>query len=309
MIEQIQGYLILTACFFLLFIGAVIFLEEDAKRIHRFLTKKIRFLTKVPWETVIKVLTGAGFILFLKKFIYYFPFEGIMQSKFSIWWVDKYVLLFLYYLLFLILCGLVLIAVGKGAIAGNIKSITGILLTILFFVLLISYAGVLENLGLQFGLDEVLYLLVFTPLLFLKMLCSGKYLGLFTCLVVAYIIVETYKKLKPQITRHNAKFLAPFGAVFWVFLIFSFTYLPLDWEEKLLHQMQTAKHRSDFLEVLDTTKSMKNLQYESNALKRIAVEIARSGEIQRAKLVAEQIPNEEIKNTALEEIRQRKKEK
>ncbi|MGD2090461.1 MAG: hypothetical protein PVH61_30090 [Candidatus Aminicenantes bacterium] len=214
MIENINSYLILTACFFLVFIGAVIFLGKYAKPIHRFLTGEIPLLIDFPWDTLIKVLTTAGIILFLKKFLYYLSFTGIMQSKSSIWWVDKNVLLFLYYLLFL-------------------------------------------------------------------------------------------KELKPKITRSNVKFLAPFGAVFWVFLVFSFTYLPLNWEEKLLHQLQTAKSSSDFLEVLDTTKSMNNLRDESYAIKRIALEIAKAGEMQRAKLVAEQIPDEDVKIIALQEIREK----
>lgn len=302
--ENINNYLILTACFLLVFTGAVIFLGKYATPIHRYLTREIPLLMLVPWETIIKVLTTAGIILFLKKFIYFFPFTAIMQSKSSIWWVDKNVLLFLYYLLFLFLCLTVLIGVGLGAIAGKFKGAAGMLL-ILFFVWVLTYPKVLENLGLEFGLEEVLYLLVFTPVLFLKMFCSGKYLGLLTSLVVAYFIIDTYKELKPKITRSNVKFLVPFGVVFWVFLVFSFTYLPLNWEEKLLHQLQTAKNRSDFLEVLDTTKSMNNLRDESYAIKRIALEIAKTGEIQRAKLVAEQIPNEDVKNTALQEIQEK----
>ena len=156
MMENINSYLILTACLILLFIGAVIFLEEYSKAIHGFFTKKIRHSTKVRWRTVIKVLAAAGFILFLKKFIYYFSFIGIMQSKFSIWWVDKNILLFIYYLLFLLSCGTVLIAVGVRAIAGNFKSTTGMLLTFLFFVWVIAFPQVLKNLGLEFGLNEVL---------------------------------------------------------------------------------------------------------------------------------------------------------
>lgn len=217
MMENINNYLILTACLFLVFTGAVIFLGKYAKPIHRYLTGEIPLLMFVPWETIIKVLTTAGIVLFLKKFLYYLPFTGIMQSKSSIWWVDKNVLLFLYYLLFL-------------------------------------------------------------------------------------------KELKPKITRINVKFLVPFGVVFWVFLVFSFTYLPLNWEEKLLHQLQTAKTRSDFLEVLNTTKSMNNLKDESYAIKRIALEIAKTGEIQRAKLVARHIPDEYIKNRTLQEIREKIKE-
>jgi len=307
--ENINSYLILTACFFLVFIGAVIFLEKYSKSIHGFFTKKIRFSTKVRWRTVIKVLAAAAFILFLKKFIYYFSFTGIMQSKFSIWWVDKNILLFIYYLLFLFLCGTVLIAVGIRVIAWKIKSTTGILLTILFFVWVIVFPQVLKNLGLEFGLNEVLYWLVFTPLLYLKMLCSGKYLGLFTSLMAAYFIVDTYKELKPRITRNNAKFLAPFAVVFWVFFVFSFTYFPLEWEERLLHQLQTAKNRSDFIEVLDTTKSMNNLRDESYAIKRIALEIAKTGEMQRAKLVAEHIPDVDVKNIALKEIQEKIRKK
>jgi hypothetical protein len=308
MMEE-NGYLILTACFCLLFLAGGTLSELKKKPIHLFLTKKIRFSTKARWGTVINVLAAAGFILFLKKFIYYFSFTGIMQSKFSIWWVDKNVLFFLYYLLFLFLYGFVLIAVGIGAIAGNIKSSTGKFLPFLFFVLSMTSVRILENLGLDFGLEEVLYLLVFSPLLFMKMLCSGKYLGLLTSLVVAYYIVDTYKELKPKITRSNVKFLVPFGVVFWVFLVFSFTYLPLNWEEKLLHQLQTAKNRSDFLEVLEPTKSMKKLKDESDALKRIALEIAKTGEIQRAKLVAEHIPDVDVKNIALKEIQEKIRKK
>jgi len=97
--------------------------------------------------------------------------------------------------------------------------------------------------------------------------------------------------------------------VFWVFFVFSFTYFPLEWEERLLHQLQTAKNRSDFLEVLDTTKSMNNLRDESYAIKRIALEIAKTGEIQRAKLVAEHISDVDVKNIALKEIQEKIRKK
>lgn len=304
MMEE-NGYLILTACLCLLFFLITLLAARYRTQIQLYFRKNFRVSTKIYWDTLVRIIAVWAFILFLKKFIYYFPFEGVSQSQFSIWWVDKNVLLFIYYLLFLLLCGTVLIGVGIGTIAGNIKSIKGMLLIFLFVVWVIACPGVLENLGLEFDLEEVLYMLVFTPLLFLKMVCSGKYLGLFTSLVLAYFIVDTYEELKPQITRNNAKFLAPFGFLFWFFLVFSFTYFPLDWEERLQHQLQTAENRSDFLEILDTTKSMKNLRDESYALKRIAMKIAQTGEIQRAKLVAEQIPDEYVKSRALEEIREK----
>jgi hypothetical protein len=50
---------------------------------------------------------------------------------------------------------------------------------------------------------------------------------------------------------------------------------------------------------------MKNLKDESYAIKRIALEIAKTGEMQRAKLVAEQIPDVDVKNITLKEIREK----
>ena len=85
-----------AAGFLLLFLWAVIIMERYKYRLSSFWTEKFPFLRKVHWDTVIKGFVAAGFILFVRKVLYYIgPFFGIIQTPSSIWWADIKVLAFL----------------------------------------------------------------------------------------------------------------------------------------------------------------------------------------------------------------------
>lgn len=70
---------------------------------HDVAKEKFQRLKKVPWDPVIKGLAAAGFILFSRRLIYYVHFDGVIQTKFSIWWVDTCVLTGLFFIFFLFL--------------------------------------------------------------------------------------------------------------------------------------------------------------------------------------------------------------
>ena len=203
MIEQINDYLLFTACLFLLFIGAVIFLEEYSKPIHRFFTKKIPLLMDLRRDTVIKGLAITGAILFTRKLVFYLPYTGIIQTKFSIWWMDRGTLIFLH-IIFVLYMAWIAAMVGLTAIVRRklkfkivIDPNFPALVQVLFFWGLFGILLLISKTSFSIPWAKVLILIVYAPLILFKMLCSGKYLGILTGFLLGYFIVSRYKKLSP----------------------------------------------------------------------------------------------------------------
>jgi hypothetical protein len=73
--------------------------------------------------------------------------------------------------------------------------------------------------------------------------------------------------------------------------------------------VQAAKSEKAFEDLLDAAHSIKDNTDKSNALKILALNISERGNIPWAASVARSIPDEEIKNRALQEIRERIKRK
>jgi hypothetical protein len=68
-----------------LFLVAAILFGQYKKSKHDVAKEKFQRLKKIPWDTVIKGFAAAGFILFSRRLIYYVHFDGVIQTKFSIW--------------------------------------------------------------------------------------------------------------------------------------------------------------------------------------------------------------------------------
>lgn len=222
MFENITLYLILTAIFLLLYFLATLFAERFIHRKQTTFKGNFLFLGKISRDTLdtaVKGLVVAGIILFLRKLIYYVPLVGIIQTKFSILWVDRIVFIFL--ILFLVGC-VILLAVSVKI--KELKDIIAFFVTFLFILVLILSYFFFPSLPADFGKTpnetQVLVLFLLTPLLMLKMLCSGTYIGFLTSFVVGYFIIANHEKFNPKSYRVNKKFLVVLGCFFMIFLVF-----------------------------------------------------------------------------------------
>lgn len=346
MSEEITGYLILALCFFLLFIGLAVLWERFKKPVHDSLTKRIPLLVKIPWDTVTKGIIAAAVILVLKRLIYYVSFVGVIQTTSSIWWVDAEVLTFLNYTLFIFLLASVLIAFAIDYIETSMsEGKKGCLMTLLAFIVImvvpVSCSSLLESLKIEMTLGQAFRLFIFTPLLFLKILVSGKYLGVFTSFLVGCLIIDRYKRLRFQITRKNAKYLIAPALILLVLLVYSFHILPGDWQQRFLDKVHSAKSDTVIIDLVDAANSinnskdkfaaLQNLIAESNIpwkketcqrvvraaltiessterssiIQELALTVAKTGDIARAISVAEYIPVKDIKNKVLKELREK----
>jgi hypothetical protein len=304
MIEQIQGYFIPTACFCLLFLLVSLLLERYKKRISTFLEKHSWLSTKIPRKKIIKILFAWVFILQLKKLFYYEPLLGVIQTKSSVWWVREDILTFHTYILVLFLLGLFLVGVIIGYFAPSRENFGYIFIVYAvfsFFIGLLGVSKLLKELNIEYiSNDQIRY----TPLLFLKMLCSGRYLGLLTSLAVVFFILDRYKKMKLKINKRNLKYLKAPGIILLVFLIISFYIFPGDWEDRFVQKCQAAKSQKTYEELLEAANSINNHTDKSNALKTFALMMAGRGNIPWAESVARSIPDEDIKKSTLKEMKE-----
>jgi hypothetical protein len=308
MIEQIQEYLVLTACFCLLFILTFLLFERYKKSIQAFWAKQ-SLPGKIPWDTTRKIIWLWAGILVARKLIYYVPYPGIIQTTSSVWWVDTNVLTFLYFIFFLFLLAATLIGIAFAFKANPSERIERDFVQTLV---------VLFALGVGFTLFKPhelsqepmpLVKIMLTPLIMLKMICTGKYLGLLTSLGMGYFIFNRYKKLKPGITRSNIKFLALPVLIFFVFLFFGYAHFTGDGKAEILHKLETAKSRKAFEDLVEAAHSIKDNLYKSSVLRITAMVIAKNGDTSWAISIVKGIPDMKIKDNTLSEIRQRKEKK
>lgn len=304
MIEDITGYFVLTALFFLLFLVAAFLFGQYKKKRHTFAKEKFQRLKKVPWDTVIKGLVAAGFILFSRRLIYYVHFDGIIQSKFSIWWVEEYVLISLFFIFGFFLLLATLIGILKRYIQIPVKKVRVVfilLVGVLLFLGIIVIVPLLEGSKVIYAVGiiyrEGLNLIIFTPLLLLKMFCTGKYLGLFTSIVVGYFIVNRYKKLIPKINPGNAKFLIAPGAVLLVFLILCFIIFPGNWDQRINNKLLSVSGESDMVDLLDAVHSIYREEARFQILEPIAAFIVKEKESRWKKEIYQRVI-EEVKTLA-----------
>ena len=344
-------YAILTAFFFLLFFLSVLLFEWYRKRTQPVLKKKDKPLTKFSWDTLIKGLAAAGIILFSRTSIYYIPFDGIVQSKFSIWWVEgKAQSLLVISILVLFVIGLGWLMLKRDIEEVSCGIILIFILVLAFFVFEVMKLISGGDFRVQFPITGQHFILIFfAPLVLLKMLFSGKYLGLLTGFILGCFVVAGYKKLKTITGKRLVNILLAPVFLFLIFFVFS-SYQSLgNLREKFHQRVQSAESLGEIEELLDavntinnettksyaiqrlakaiggtadtqwkqetfkqairTTKSIYNNNLRSIALKEIAVSIGKTGDIPWALEVAVSIPAEDIRNNVLNELREKLEEK
>lgn len=315
MIENIKGYLVITACFLLLLLFVFLLLERYKKSIGTLFAKHSRIQVKIPWDIIIKGFTAGAFILFLRKVVYYIPSVGIIQTKYSICWVHErvmtHLLLFMvgFIILLIILILLLTVRPIDEFIIQFLIGFIGLLLALTFVL-----SGVLEyNLLADFGkkpTDDQFFFqtcatLISTPLLMLKMLCGGKYLGFLTSFVVGYFIIEKFNPKKYWVNKKFLKFLAALGLIILVFYTFFVLKFPGgDWEKSFTGKVQAAKSERKVMDLLDAANTILNENHKNNALKEIAAAAAKTGNIEWALDIAKNLQDTKIKNAAFKEIKQ-----
>jgi hypothetical protein len=249
-------------------------------------------------------------ILVLKKLIYFVPLIGIIQTTSSVWWVDGKVLTFLIIIIFIFyVLGINTIKNKRELTAPTtlVFLVVSSLVMLLFFEFFILPDIKIESPSFEYRV----FLIIFAPLLELKMLCSGKYLGLLTGFLLSYFIVAGYKKLPAKILRSDAKLVIVPGFMALTFLVFSFyQFLGTgDWEKPFYHRVQSVQKVKELEELQDAANSILDKKTKSNALNSLALAIAKTGDVQWATFIAEKIPDLKIRTSALETIRQRIEEK
>jgi hypothetical protein len=299
-------YVILAASFSLLFLVTALFLENRKKPIQAFPGKKIPLLMKIPWDTVIKGLAAAGFILFSRKLVYYIPFDGVIQTKFSIWWVEgkAQTLLIISIVVFFMIGIDVQITIWDIKKVGWKEGCLGplIAMPILVIIGILTVNALSDDLGLQLSITgRHLILIVLAPLLEFKILCSGKYLGLLTSLILGYFAAARYKKLTPGICKiqkikniAQSMFLIA-GLMFLIFLGFSF-YKSLgnikNWEQRLNKKMLSVTGETEMMDLLDAVNSIDQEKARYETLERIAALIVKKEEFHRKKEIYQRLIEE-----------------
>ena len=290
MTGNIIGYLTLTACFLLSFFLGYALIEPYKERL-------IRLFRKISWKTAMKFFYIWIGILVLRKLLYYIPFTGVIQTPASVWWVDKKVLISLYavFIAFLLAIGVIDIvvrAVDRGMDINREVSSTfydffwSVAILFLIISVFISVFSGLVYVFFGFSFIELPVIqIIFSPLLVLKMFCSGKYSGLIVSFALVYFIVVGYKKLGPGLNRRYAKFLVVTGLIITGFGVFIFYQFPGNWEKRFLDKVKTADSERANEDLLNAVKTITDHKQRIEILKKIAVDAGDTGNIKLNKHV------------------------
>jgi hypothetical protein len=263
--------------------------------------------------------------------------------------MEGYVLISLFFIFGFFLLLVTLIGILKKYIQIPLKRVNVVFIMlsgVLLFLGIIVIVPLLEGSKVIYGVGiiyrEGLNLIIFTPLLLLKMLCTGKYLGLFTSFALGYFSVNRYKKLTPIINPGNVKFLIAPGAILLLFLFLCLIIFPGNWDQQLNNKLLSVSGESDMVDLLDAVHSIyrEEARYQSlepiaafivkekefrwkkeiyqrvidevktlagyrssRLLRKIVLWIANIGDIPWATAVAEKIPDMQIRTSTLETIR------
>jgi hypothetical protein len=309
--EPMQPYLISTPLFVLLFILTFYLFERYKISIQAFWAKQ-SWLWKIPWDPISKIFCLWAGILLARKLIYYVPCLGIIQTTSSIWWVEPCVLTALCFIFFLFLVAATVIGIVVGLKINPSSWKKPDINPLLQFLGVLFVLGIIFTLILsrELSLDSMPWVqIIFTPLIILKMMCSGKFLGLLTSLGVGYFIFNRCKKLKQGITRDNIKFLALPLLIIFVFLLFGFNHFTGDGRVMMIHKLETAKSRKAFEDLVEAAHSIKDNHYKSSVLRAAAMAIADRDDISWATAIAKDIPDMKLRASALKLIQPGTEEK
>lgn len=283
-------------------ISALLFLVSFAIAVlsERFERKKHPAGKKASRDTMLELLAVWAWILALKKWVYYMQLDGVLQTKYTIWWIDKndfsYLFIVLFIALIMILRGikkkLTFSAIRRG-ILYIFDTIGGFGFFIIVFIVVIILTGFYTSLS-SLGVFS------FWPklLLSLKLICQGKYFGLFTAFALAYYIANAHQLFKTS-KKGKAK-----GKVFGVPLLLLgigiFIYLtipsrPSAMWHKFYSQLRDAEihqEESAFADLLDAADTIKDGVKKYRALGEIAAVMNKTGKIRQGKEVLQQAVNE-----------------
>jgi hypothetical protein len=328
-IENMTVHMILTLVLLLLSVLMAALFEPYNQQVRS-------FLTKISWDTIINTFFVWFCILFLRKLLYYIPLPGIIRTKIAIWCIDKNTLLALYSLLVLLL----LLIITGGPQLGK-KSDSP--LSAAAFLLVIPYIYYIAVGEAELGLSQRIFSLFVKPLLLLKMACPGNYWGILVGVGVAYLFTGGRKKIPTKSATVKlvitVLFLSFGLGSFYYFSVGWERTLPVR-----LDRAQQEKGGSAFREILEATESIndsyvklrsynriavalagtgdipgahhilqrsvdvvlkKDFRNKSQALKEIALAIAKIGNTQWAEAVTESIPDKETKEQTLKEIQKK----
>jgi hypothetical protein len=244
----------------------------------------VQLAKKNTWKTAMKFFYIWIGILVLRKLLYYIPFTGFIQTPASVWWVDKKVLISLYavFIAFLLSVGAIdiIVRTRKSAVWSKwgdfIWSGAILCFTISGFVYVFFGSSFTELPVIQ---------IIFSPLLVLKMFCSGKYSGLIVSLALAYFIAVGYKKLGPGLNRRYGKFLLVTGLIITGFGVFIFYKYPGNWEKRFLDKVKTANSERAIEDLPEAVKTITDHKQRIEILKKIAVDAKGAGNIKMNKHV------------------------
>ena len=290
MIEKIPVFFIFTPLFFLLFLLLADLCEGYKERIQS-------LLKRIHWNTVIKTFCVWIVILLLRKLMYYISFTGVIQAKDALFLVDERYLIFIFFSISWIVATPLIIFRKKAPAHRQVY----LLWVAAFMFIVISAADKMQG---KIEFPEVLLLvMVKSPLLFLKMLSSGKYLGPLTGLAAAYGIIYLYDKIKAKKIKLKVKsFIVP-GVIFVSILLMGFFRFTGNFEEKVIHRIQAAESTRAFEDLIAAAGTIKDENRKSDTVKEIAVAIAKTGKKKWAFSIAESIEAEMVRWDALEDIR------
>ncbi|MGD2090455.1 MAG: hypothetical protein PVH61_30060 [Candidatus Aminicenantes bacterium] len=294
-----ERFLILPLIFSLVFLLIAWLVEKYAKKIPS-------ALKKISWNTFFKVIVVWAGIMALRKLLYYIPIEGVTQTKDSIWWIDEnnsfYLPIFLFIVLIMILRGIK----GKLNLSEKRDGIINFLEVVVIFGFVASIYIAMFFQGTNISIPVLSYLAKF--LLSLKIICSGKYMGLVTGFLLAYYFTYEGKTFKVSIGKLVGVPVLLLSIGMLVYLTIPST--PSAWWSKFhsqLHAAEVNQQERAIEDLLDAAFSLRDRTKKSLALGEIARAIANSGDTQWATSVANRISNGDLRDSTLKEIQQRMK--
>lgn len=285
MMENINSYLIPTACFLLLFLLATFLADRYRIQIQSFFEKHSWLSTKIPWKKVIKIGIAWVGILLLRKLIYYVPLEGVIQTKSSVWWVDFFILVVTYLVSVGVIFGPPLVRLLRRIEKSSKAGAT--LIKMLTFLLLILILNFFSRGNLT--IERIFSAIITAPFLLLKMICTGKVIGLSTSLVLAYLIIQHHKKIITGIIKsykhrkyriHNEKFIITSVFILVVLGVYIFIKFPGHWEDRFQQKAQAAKSKRAVEDLLDAVNTINHKEQRSDVIGIIAVKILETGDRQ-----------------------------
>lgn len=276
MIKEITGYPLFAIFLSLLFLLVFLQVERHKKRITAFFTVPSRISKTFSRNKIILIgLVWAG-ILLLRKLIYYVPTQKVIQTKSSIWWVDLVVLIIIYCVPVGILFGPSLARLIKRIDTSKVSKFVAQILWIVVLLMVSRIFAFFNNEDIS--LEKLFLLIIFAPFLLLKMICTGKYIGIFTSLVLAFFIVEHHKKIIKGIRKPGKKFIITSISIFILLGIYIFHQFPVNWENRFQQKVQAATSKRAIEDLLDAMNTINHEAQRFNAIRAITMRIAGVGD-------------------------------